>query len=159
MNPIAAASLAWEQYIVAQSFRDFAARQRHVDGSLRILIVDDQALVRKAVRQLLECEGGWSICGEAADGRDAISKIEDLDPDVVVMDLSMPVMGGLEATRQIHQSCPRVQVLILTLYDLPNLLQTVQEAGAQGCVLKSNSFRDLVPAVASLSKRQPYFRA
>jgi two-component system, NarL family, nitrate/nitrite response regulator NarL len=159
MNPIVDPSTPWKQYSVDQSFRDFGGTRVDADNSLKILIVDDQAIVRRAVRQLLESERSWSICGEAADGRDAISKIQSLSPDVVVMDLSMPVMGGLEATREIHQSCPRVQVLILTLYDLPNLLQTVQEAGAQGCVLKSNSFRDLVPAVASLSKKQPYFRA
>lgn len=159
MNPIVVVSATCEQYVVGQPFTEFGATRQHAHAPLKILIVDDQALVRRAVRQLLESEGGWSICGEAADGRDAISKIQALRPDVVVMDLSMPVMGGLEATRHIHQSCPRVQVLILTLYDLPNLLQTVQEAGAQGCVLKSNSFRDLVPAVESLSKKQPFFRA
>jgi DNA-binding NarL/FixJ family response regulator len=129
-----------------------------VVAELKILVVDDQALVRKAVRQLLESENAWNVCGEAANGQDALAQTKALQPDVVVMDLSMPIMGGLEATREIHHSSPAVQVLILTLYDLPNLRQTVEAAGAQGCVLKANSFRDLIPAVTSLSKRQPFFR-
>lgn len=157
MNLIVDIVSTWTQYSVGNSF-NFGAATPAAGRSVKILIVDDQALVRKAVRQLLESEGGWHICGEAADGKDALTKTNTLHPDVVVMDLSMPVMGGLEATREIHQSDPRVQVLILTLYDLPNLLETVQEAGAQGCVLKSNSFRDLVPAVASLSRKQTFFR-
>jgi len=158
MNGIAALSLPWKQWHMDQAIANLESIPTG-DEHLKILIVDDQALVRRAVRQLLESERGWQICGEAADGKDAINKLRSLHPDVVIMDLSMPVMGGLEATREIHRSAPAVQVLILTLYDLPDLARKVQEAGAQGCVLKSNSFRDLIPAVASLGKRQPFFRA
>ncbi|MGA3293893.1 MAG: response regulator transcription factor [Candidatus Acidiferrales bacterium] len=124
---------------------------------LRILIADDQPLVRRAVRNLLESQMDWKVCGEAADGHEALEKTKELDPDVVVMDLGMPNMNGLEAARKIHVACPRTQILILTLYQFPELASTVQHAGAQGCVLKSDSNRYLIPAVASLSNFQPFF--
>jgi DNA-binding NarL/FixJ family response regulator len=130
-----------------------------VEAQLRILIVDDQSLVRGAVRVLLESHPGWRVCGEAADGLEAIDKTRELHPDVVVMDLSMPNMSGLEATREIHSSFPKTQILILTLHYFPHLAKVVQRAGAQGCVLKSDSSRYLIPAVASLSKSQPFFAA
>jgi DNA-binding NarL/FixJ family response regulator len=120
---------------------------------LRILIVDDQALVRRAVRQLLESHVGWRVCVEAID------QTRELHPDVVIMDLSMPKMDGLEATREIHASFPGTQILILTLHHFPHLAKVVQLAGAQGCVLKSDSSRYLIPAVSSLSKAQPFFAA
>lgn len=126
---------------------------------LRILIADDQAFVRKAVRLLLESRTGWTVCGEAADGREAVAKTKALNPDVVIIDLSMPNMNGFDATREIHSSCPQTQVLILTLYHFPGLAWTAQHAGAQGCVLKSDSNRYLIPAVASLGNWQPFFAA
>lgn len=126
---------------------------------LRILIVDDQALVRRAVRHLLETHIGWRVCGEAADGVEAIDQTRELHPDVVIMDLSMPNKDGLEATREIHASFPDTQILILTLHHFPHLAKVVQMAGAQGCVLKSDSSRYLIPAVSSLSKSQPFFAA
>jgi len=126
---------------------------------LRILIVDDQALVRRAVRQLLESHAGWKVCGEAGDGIEAIDRTRELHPDIVIMDLSMPKMDGLEATREIHALFPDTQILILTLHHFPNLVKAVQHAGAQGCVLKSDSNRYLIPAVSSLSKSQPFFAA
>lgn len=129
------------------------------ETQLRILIVDDQSLVRRALRLLLESHPGWRVCGEASDGLEAIDRTRELHPDVVVMDLSMPNMSGLEATREIHASFPETQILILTLHYFPQLAKTVQRAGAQGCVLKSDSSRYLIPAVSSLSKSQPFFAA
>jgi DNA-binding NarL/FixJ family response regulator len=126
---------------------------------LRILIVDDQSLVRKAVRQLLESHAGWRVCGEAADGVEAVDQTRELHPDVVIMDLSMPKKDGLEATREIHASFPETHVLILTLHHFPHLAEVVQLAGAQGCVLKSDSIRFLIPAISSVSKSQPFFAA
>jgi DNA-binding NarL/FixJ family response regulator len=126
---------------------------------LRILIADDQPLVRKAIRVLLESRAGWKVCAEAADGREAVAKTKELSPDIVVMDLSMPHMNGLDATREIHSSCPQTQVLILTLYHFPELARAAQHAGAQGCVLKSDSNRFLIPAIASLGNLQPFFGA
>jgi DNA-binding NarL/FixJ family response regulator len=127
--------------------------------SLRILIADDQPLMRRAVRLLLESQEEWKVCGEASDGREAIDKANELHPDIVVMDLSMPNMNGFEATREIHVANPHTQILILTLYQFPELARTAQHAGAQGCVLKSDSNRYLIPAVESLSNFQPFFSA
>jgi DNA-binding NarL/FixJ family response regulator len=124
---------------------------------LRILIVDDQTPIRGAVRMLLESHPGWRVCGEASDGLEAIDKTRELHPDIVVMDLSMPNMSGLEATREIHSSFPETQILILTLHYFPQMAKVVQRAGAQGCVLKSDSNRYLIPAIASLSQSQPFF--
>jgi DNA-binding NarL/FixJ family response regulator len=126
---------------------------------LRILIVDDQTLVRGAVRSLLESHPGWRVCGEASDGLEAIDRTRELHPDIVVMDLSMPNMSGLEATREIHSSFPETQILILTLHDFPQMAKVVQRAGAQGCILKSDSSRYLIPAIACLSQSQPFFAA
>jgi DNA-binding NarL/FixJ family response regulator len=126
---------------------------------LRILIVDDQSLVRKAVRQLLESHAGWRVCGEATDGVEAVDQTRELHPDVVIMDLSMPKKDGLEATREIHASFPETHVLILTLHHFPRLAEVVRLAGAQGCVLKSDSIRFLIPAISSVSKSQPFFAA
>jgi DNA-binding NarL/FixJ family response regulator len=129
------------------------------ETQLRILIVDDQTIVRRAVRLLLESHAGWGVCGEASDGVEAIDKTRELHPDIIVMDLSMPNMSGLEATRKIHAFFPETQILILTLHHFPQLARTVQRAGAQGCVLKSDSSRYLIPAISSLSNAQSFFAA
>ncbi|MGH9684679.1 MAG: response regulator [Candidatus Acidiferrales bacterium] len=122
---------------------------------LRILIADDQPFVRRAVRALLETHEGWRVCGEASNGCEAIKQNDELKPDVIVMDLVMPQMNGLEATRRIRESSPRPRVLILTLYDLPELNRVAQDAGAQACVLKSESIQHLVAAVANVTGTQP----
>lgn len=128
------------------------------DGKqLRILIVDDQPYVRRAVRTLLESQKGWAVCGEASDGNEAIAKTEELNPDIVVMDMSMPNLNGLEAARAIHQEFPKSHVLILTLHDLPELRILVERAGAQGLVLKSDSNRILISAIEHLGREQTFF--
>ena len=124
---------------------------------LRILVVDDQPFMRRAVRGLLAAKREWEICGEAADGREAIQKTKELHPDIVIMDMSMPRLNGLEATRFIHQSDPDTQVVILTLHDFPDLPRMAQEAGALGCVLKASSGQFLIPAVQSVSEDMPFF--
>jgi DNA-binding NarL/FixJ family response regulator len=126
---------------------------------LRILIADDQALIRRAVRLLLESHEGWTVVGEASNGREAVAKTAELKPDVVVMDVSMPEKNGLDATREIHQEFPQVNVLILTLYQFPELAKTAQDMGARGCLLKSDSNRYLIPAVAGLGDQQTFARS
>jgi DNA-binding NarL/FixJ family response regulator len=128
------------------------------DKHLRILVVDDQPNVRRAVRDMLAARRDWEICGEAADGHEAIERTEELNPDVVIMDMSMPRLSGLEATRHIRQFFPHSQVLILTFHDFPGLAQLAQEAGAQGCVLKGESQKFLIRAVESVSDAYPFFR-
>jgi DNA-binding NarL/FixJ family response regulator len=121
---------------------------------LRILIADDQPYMRRAVKALLESQEGWVVCGEAADGLEAIEKTKELHPDVIVMDMVMPRVNGLEATRKIHQDFPDSQVLILTLHNLPELATLVKSAGARGLVLKSDSNHLLISAVERLGQQQ-----
>ena len=124
---------------------------------LRILVVDDQPYVRRAIRSLLESKHDWEICGEASDGHEAIEKTGELHPDVIVMDMSMPKLNGLEATRYIHEFYPDSSVVILTLHDFPDLPRMAREAGAKGYVLKGSSSQLLIPAVQSVSNRTPFF--
>jgi DNA-binding NarL/FixJ family response regulator len=127
------------------------------DKQLRILVADDHPYMRRAVRALLESKSGWVVCGEAADGIEAIEKTEELQPDVVVMDMIMPNLNGLEAARKIHQEFPESRVLILTLHDVPELARLVQSSGARGLVLKSDSNRHLISAVEHLGSAEGFF--
>lgn len=128
------------------------------DRHLRILVVDDQMNVRRAVRNLLSSRSDWEICGEAVDGCEAIQQTKELHPHVVIMDMSMPRLNGLDATRQIHDRFPGSQVLILTFHDFPGLAQLVREAGAKGCVLKGDASEFLVQAVEKVSGSQLFFQ-
>jgi DNA-binding NarL/FixJ family response regulator len=125
--------------------------------SLRILIADDQEIVRRGLRSLLEGQAGWQVVGEATTGRDALNRVTALKPDVVVMDISMPEMNGLEATRQILKALPKTEILILTMHESEQVVREVLEAGARGYVLKSDAGRSLVAAVDSLRQHRPFF--
>lgn len=124
---------------------------------LRILVVDDNEIVRSLLRHLLEAEQGWEVCGEAADGDEAVQRSQALHPDVVVMDAVMPRCNGFEATREIVRTAPEVGVVITTLYEYPEILRQAQRAGALGCVGKSKTTRLLIPAVKSAVDHQPFF--
>lgn len=124
---------------------------------LRILIVDDQPFVRRAVRALLESQNGWEVCGEAGDGLEAIAKTEELRPDVIIMDMAMPRLNGLEATRTIRRGFPKSRIVILTLHDIPELILIAERSGAQGLVLKSDSNRFLIAAVEHLGRAETFF--
>ena len=124
---------------------------------VRVLIVDDHEVVRRGLRIMIEPHPGWEVCGEAMTGREAVEKAKKLEPDVIVMDLAMPELNGLEATRQILKAAPRTEVLILTAHESEELVREVLDAGAHGYVLKSAAGRDLVDAVEALSKHQAFF--
>jgi DNA-binding NarL/FixJ family response regulator len=124
---------------------------------LNVLIVDDHEVVRRGLRVLIESQPGWKVCGEAKTGREAVEKASKLKPNVVVMDIAMPELNGLEATRQILKAIPRTVVLILTVHESEQLVHEVFEAGAQGYVLKSDAGRDLVAAIEALSQRKVFF--
>lgn len=128
-------------------------------NNLRILIADDHDIVRKGLRMLLEEHPGWEVCGEARSGREAVERAAELTPHVVVIDVSMPDLNGLEATRQIRKSCPKTEVLVITYHDSDEMAGEVLDAGARGYVLKSDSNRDLVHAVEALSQHKPFFTA
>jgi len=124
--------------------------------ALRILVVDDHAVVRRGVRSLLESHEGWEVCGEATTGRDAVAQSLRLRPDVVVMDLSLPELNGLDATRQILKDAPDIQVLVLTMHRSEELARDVLQAGARGYVLKSDADENLIAAVDSLRQHKPF---
>jgi DNA-binding NarL/FixJ family response regulator len=123
---------------------------------LRILVVDDHAVVRRGVRSLLESHEGWEVCGEATTGREAVEQTRRLRPDVVVMDLSLPELNGLDATRQILKDAPDTEVLVLTMHHSEELARDVLQAGARGYVLKSDADENLITAVESLRQHKPF---
>jgi DNA-binding NarL/FixJ family response regulator len=124
--------------------------------SLRILVVDDHAVVRRGVRSLLESHEGWEVCGEATTGREAVEQSRRLRPDVVVMDLSLPELNGLDATRQILKDAPDTEVLVLTMHHSEELARDVLKAGARGYVLKADADENLISAVDNLRRHKPY---
>ena len=123
----------------------------------RILLADDHEVVRAGLRALLEEQSGWEVVAEAVDGRDAVEKATKLKPDVVVIDIAMPSLNGLEAVRQIVKAVPNTKVLVLTMYDSDPLIQQVLQAGARGYLLKSDAGRDLVSAIDALRRNKTFF--
>ena len=127
--------------------------------SLRILVVDDHAVVRRGVRSLLESHEGWEVCGEATTGRDAVEQSRQLRPDVVVMDMSLPELNGLDATRQILKDGPGIEVLVLTMHHSEELARDVLRAGARGYIMKSDADENLITAVDTLRQHKPFLTA
>jgi DNA-binding NarL/FixJ family response regulator len=128
------------------------------DMAVRILLVDDHPIVRQGLRTLLQGRGDWEVVGEASDGVEALEKIDDLRPDVVVLDVTMPRMNGLEACRVIQQKHKNAgpEVLFVTQYDSPQMMREALDAGARGYVVKSNAARDLLEAVESVSHHRVF---
>jgi DNA-binding NarL/FixJ family response regulator len=124
---------------------------------VRLLVADDHEIVRKGLRALLEAEPGWEVAAEAVNGRDAVEKAKQIKPDVAILDISMPLLNGLEAARQIVKSIEQTKVLVLTVHDSDPLIQQVLEAGARGYMLKSDAGRDLVTAVDALRRNKTFF--
>lgn len=124
---------------------------------VRILLADDHDIVRRGLREQLSQHAGWEICGEAANGREAVKMASKLEPDVAVIDLSMPELNGLEATRQIRRDLPNTEVLIFTMHETEQLIREVLSAGARGYVLKSDAGLHLTSAVEALADGKPFF--
>jgi two-component system nitrate/nitrite response regulator NarL len=115
----------------------------------RILVVDDVPAIRHALRLRIESETDWEICGEAENGRVAIQRVQECSPDVVILDLSMPVMNGLDAARQIKAIAPRTHILMFTLYTCPQLVEEARKAGVEDVLSKSAAGADMLHAVRS----------
>jgi DNA-binding NarL/FixJ family response regulator len=118
---------------------------------LRILVADDHELVRRGIRGLLRARRGWTVVGEAMNGREAVEKANRLKPDVAIVDISMPDLDGLQATRQIRDTAPTSQVVVLTMHESDQMVRRVLDAGALGYVLKSDLAAHLVKAVKNVS--------
>ena len=123
---------------------------------IRVLIVDDHTLVRDGIRALLSLVSDVEVIGEAANGKEAIERVHELSPDVVLMDLSMPIMSGLEATRRIRKEHPKTRVLALTQYDDSEYVIPVIEAGACGFVTKMVAFSELATAIQAAYRGESY---
>jgi len=125
--------------------------------TIRILIVDDHAVIRKALRRYLEDEEDFIVVGEAVDGRDGIAKAEELLPDVILMDVSMPTMDGIDATRLLSQRLPLVKVLMLSVYNSSDHCIRAVDAGARGFVLKESSAVEVAGAIHTIMSGRLYF--
>ena len=125
----------------------------------RILIADDHEVVRSGLRSIIEAQPRWEIVGEAVDGKDAVRKAVDLKPDVAILDYSLPLINGVEATRQIVARSPGIEIMIFTMHDSETLIFDLLKAGARGYLLKSDAGRFLVSAIESLAAHKPFFTA
>jgi DNA-binding NarL/FixJ family response regulator len=123
---------------------------------LRVFLADDHAVVREGVKSLINRHPGMEVVGEADDGRSACAKASELRPDVVVMDVSMPELSGVQATRELHRLCPDVKVLALTVHEERSYLRELIEAGASGYILKRSAAEDLVHAVQVVARGDIY---
>jgi DNA-binding NarL/FixJ family response regulator len=126
---------------------------------LRILVADDHEIVRRGLISLIKSHPDWEVCAEANNGRQAVEKASQTKPDIAILDIGMPVLNGLEATRQILREHSAVRVLILTVTDTDQAVQAVLDAGARGFLLKSDAARDLVTAVEALAHNKTFFTA
>jgi DNA-binding NarL/FixJ family response regulator len=125
--------------------------------TMRILVADDHEVVRHGVRALLEARPGWQVVAEAVDGREAVEKAKRLQPDVIILDIGMPGLNGLDAARQILKAAPKSGILILTMHESEQVVREVLAAGARGYVLKSDAGRDLVNAVEAVGRQRIFF--
>jgi DNA-binding NarL/FixJ family response regulator len=126
-------------------------------NNLRILIADDHEIVRRGLRALFSSRPGWIVCGEATNGRDAITLAAHHQPDIIVMDISMPELNGLEATRQIRKMLPEAEILVLSLHYSDQLVREIVDAGARAYVLKSDASTELLTAVEALANNRAFF--
>jgi len=126
-------------------------------AKLRPRVADDHEIVRRGTLSLLEGESDLEICGEAVNGRDALDQARATNPDIVILDIGMPSLNGLEAARQILKEFPQTKILILTVHESEQVVREVLDAGARGFILKSDAARDLVAAVDALRKNKTFF--
>ena len=124
---------------------------------LRILVADDHDVMRIGIKELLGTREGWEICAEARDGREALAKTGELKPDIVILDINMPELNGIEAARRIRKKFANTEVLIISFDYSDHLIRQIIDAGARGFVVKGDSERDLIAAVEALANHRPYF--
>jgi len=126
-------------------------------GQLRILLADDHTVVRQGLRKVLEERPDWIVVAEAGNGRDAVKQAEELKPDVAILDVAMPLLNGIEATRQIAKRSPATRVLVLTMHSDEAYVNQILKAGATGYLLKDSADVDLIEAVGAASQGKSFF--
>jgi two-component system response regulator NreC len=124
---------------------------------VRILIADDHEIVRAGLRAMIQQQPGWEVCGDVSTGREAVTQAPALKPDIIVMDIGMPELNGLDATRQIKSVLPNTEVLIFTANETEDIVRNVFKAGAKAYLLKSDASKHLIPAIEALCKHRTYF--
>src|ERR1700676_1736159 len=124
-----------------------------------ILVADDHPIFRFGLSSLLRSHEGWEVCGEAADGRDAVEKCRQLKPDLLILDICMPELNGLDAAKQILKHNPDQVILVLTVVDSEHMIRECLEAGIRGWVFKSDSTEDLMTAVEAMQREKTIFSA
>jgi DNA-binding NarL/FixJ family response regulator len=117
----------------------------------RVLIVDDHTFIRRGIQSILDSSPGWEYCGEAENGIAAVRMAAEIKPDIIIMDVSMPGLNGLEATRVIHEAQPEIKIVLLTLHDSVEILRSGFQAGAQAYLLKSEAEQELLRALSSIT--------
>lgn len=125
---------------------------------IRVLIVDDHAILRDGIRSLLDRREGISVVGEACNGQEALQRVQELQPDLVLMDIAMPVMNGLEATRHIRDLYPNIKILILTQHDSQEFVGPLLQAGASGYVLKRSGGGEVVTAIRQVFEKGAFLQ-
>ena len=125
------------------------------DSLVRILVADDSELIRSGLCSVLQSRAGWIVCGEATDGKEAFEKAIQLNPDVILIDVSMPRLNGFEAAKRIHEQVPDSEILIVTEHDSRTLAALPSQPGVRGYVVKSRITLDLIHAVEAASKHEP----
>src|SRR5215470_2897052 len=146
--------------VLGASLRTSHAQDPRVGGSmktLRILVADDHDLMRRGLKSLLESHPGWSVCAEAHTGREAVAKAEEIKPDIVILDITMPELNGVEAARRILKASPNTEILVLSVHYSDQLIRDILDAGVRGYIVKSDSDRDLVIAIEALANHKPFF--
>ena len=123
---------------------------------IQVLLAEDHTIVRQGLRSILDGREGIQVVGEAKDGREAVEKAQQLQPDIVLMDLSMPLLSGLEATRQIKSQCPQIKVLVLTMHADEEYVFQILQAGASGYLLKQSAVGELVTAIQVVYEGNSY---
>jgi len=126
-------------------------------ATLRILIADDHDVMREGTRAVIDRQPGWEVCGIACTGREAVAQAIELQPDIVIMDMSMPELNGLDAAIQIRRRLPKTEILIFTAHETDELIREVFEAGAKSFIFKAQAHTYLVEAIQSLAQHKPYF--
>jgi two-component system response regulator NreC len=126
-------------------------------AKLRIVLGDDHTIVRQGLRKILETQDDWEVTGEAADGREAVRVVESLQPDVVVLDIGMPLLNGIEAARQITKRYPDIGILILSMHSDEAFITRALQAGARGYLLKDSADTDLIRGVAAVAAGKSFF--